>query len=185
WFFAREEYELRIDLGGCPMTAINDTTETLVNTPVDISVLVNDLGTEEIDTTSMEIGISALNGTANVDTILWMADYTPVSGFVGLDSFTYVFCYGVYPVKSLCDSAMVFINVIPLPEDCMNNMDDDGDGLIDCKDPDCQLVAPNIQRMKQGYLDWAILCLIAFLLYSLIQKGFIGQLIRKQPLEIK
>ena len=80
---------------------------------------------------------------------------------------------------------MVFVNVFPLPEDCQNNIDDDGDGMIDCDDPDCQLVAPSIQRMKQGYLDWIILCLMAFLCYSLLKKGFIGQLIRKRPLEIK
>ncbi len=185
WFFAREEYELRIDLGGCPMTAVNDTTETPINTPVDITVLVNDLGTEEIDTTSMSVGISALNGAAEIDTISWIADYTPAPGFIGLDSFTYVFCYGIQPVRSLCDSALVFINVISVPEDCQNNVDDDGDGLTDCDDPDCQLVAPNIERVKQGYLDWAILFLIGLFFYTLIQKGFIGQLIRKQPQEIK
>ena len=126
-----------------------------------------------------------MNGIATFDTITLLSEYIPNTGFIGLDSFTYLFCYGIPPVRSLCDSAMVFVNVIPLPEDCQNNIDDDGDGMIDCDDPDCQLVAPSIQRMKQGYLNWIILCLMAFLCYSLLKKGFIGQLIRKRPLEIK
>ena len=28
-------------------------------------------------------------------------------------------------------------------EDCTNGIDDDGDGLIDCDDPDCQVDAPS------------------------------------------
>ena len=31
----------------------------------------------------------------------------------------------------------VQIILVPVPEDCANGIDDDGDGLIDCDDPDC------------------------------------------------
>jgi len=170
WFFAREEYELEIELGGCPIIAINDTSQTPINTAIGLAILENDLGTEVIDTIITSVVIPPLNGIANFDTLSLLADYTPASGFLGLDSFTYIFCYGIRPVRSLCDSAVVFINVTPLPEDCQNNVDDDGDGMIDCDDPDCQLVAPPIQRMKQGYLAWFILLIIGLLFYNLTRK---------------
>jgi hypothetical protein len=32
--------------------------------------------------------------------------------------------------------------ILSCPEVCNNNIDDDGDGFIDCDDPDCQVVAP-------------------------------------------
>lgn len=167
WFFAREEYEFQIELGGCPMIAVNDTTQTPINTPITVAVLANDVGTDEIDTTSISVGWPALNGSATFDTIALIADYTPAPGFIGLDSFTYVFCYGILPVRNLCDSAVVYVNVTPLPEDCQNTIDDDGDGLIDCDDPDCQLLqTPVIQRVRKGYFGWIILCLIGFLFYK-------------------
>ncbi|MEZ4959932.1 MAG: DNRLRE domain-containing protein, partial [Saprospiraceae bacterium] len=39
---------------------------------------------------------------------------------------------------SSMDSVIVTVTVCP--EDCTNGIDDDGDGLIDCDDPDCQAV---------------------------------------------
>jgi len=56
--------------------------------------------------------------------------------------------------------------VNPLPEDCTNNVDDDGDGMTDCDDPDCQLVAPSIYRMKKGYIGWLILLIFGLLFYQ-------------------
>jgi len=166
WFFAREEYEQQTELGGCPINAINDTTETPINTPLTIQVLLNDLGTENIDTTNIKIGFPSLNGNTQFDFINLVAEYAPASGFIGLDSFTYVFCYGILPVRSLCDSATVFVTITPLPEDCTNNVDDDGDGMTDCDDPDCQLVAPSIYRMKKGYIGWLILLIFGLLFYQ-------------------
>lgn len=163
WFFAREEYVLELELGGCPMVAIDDSTRMAVNTTKDVDILVNDLGTDEIDTTSIGIGFLAANGIAIFDSINLNVNYTPNPGFVGNDTFTYVFCYGILPVRSLCDSATVFVVVEPRPEDCKNTFDDDGDGLADCDDPEC-LQNGIIQRKKQENLWWVILLISFFFL---------------------
>ena len=187
WFFAREEYELQVELGGCPMTAINDTTTTAINTPISLQVLTNDLGTENIDTTSIGVGTLPLNGIASFDSISLQSFYTPNNGFIGLDSFTYVFCYGILPVRSFCDSATVFVTVTPLPEDCKNNIDDDGDGMTDCDDPDCQLLIPvTIQRMKEGTYGgfFFVIASLFFLIYKYREK-VIFQSIKRRLQEIK
>ncbi|HHM20868.1 MAG TPA: hypothetical protein ENJ20_02490, partial [Bacteroidetes bacterium] len=42
-------------------------------------------------------------------------------------------------------TSQVTVNVILCSEDCTNGIDDDGDGLIDCDDPDCIIsAAPNL-----------------------------------------
>lgn len=148
WFFAREEYELRVELGDCPMVAIDDSVIMPTNTTDSVMVLNNDLGTENIDTTSISVGFPPLNGLASFDSVSLIAHYEPNPGFIGQDSFTYVFCYGILPVRSLCDSATVYITVEPKPEDCFNTFDDDGDGLVDCDDPDCLPAQPIIRRKK-------------------------------------
>lgn len=164
WFFAREEYELQVELGGCPIDAQNDSTRMAVNTSKTLQVLTNDLGTDQIDTTSINVGVAPLNGNAMFDTISLLAEYTPNPGFIGIDSFTYIFCYGILPVMSLCDSAKVFVVVEPRPEDCNNIFDDDGDGLADCDDPECQFNVPAvIQRKKQETLWWIVLVLSCFI----------------------
>lgn len=150
WFFAREEYELQLELGRCPMIAINDTTVMTVNMDTSIQILANDMGTENIDTTSITIGLLPVNGIVVFDSLNLVTDYIPDKGYVGQDSFTYVFCYGILPVRNLCDSATVYITVEPIAENCLNNFDDDGDGLIDCKDPDCLPTKPiTIFRRKE------------------------------------
>ncbi len=184
WFFAREEYVLEIELGGCPINAQDDSTRMAVNTSKMISILDNDLGTENIDTTSIILGILPDNGLINFDSVTLEANYTPELGFIGRDSFTYVFCYGILPVRSLCDSAMVYITVEPRPEDCKNTFDDDGDGLADCDDPDCQPNAPTvIQRKQQENLWWIILLISYFFIKIEWNESSIAQSKEKQLLE--
>ncbi|MCB0522250.1 MAG: DNRLRE domain-containing protein [Saprospiraceae bacterium] len=48
---------------------------------------------------------------------------------------TYEICEAINLTN--CDTALVTVNVINL-EDCTNGLDEDGDGLVDCEDPDCQ-----------------------------------------------
>ncbi len=177
WFFAREEYVLQIDLGSCPINAQDDFTMTPANTCRELEVLGNDLGTDQIDTTSIEVGIVPLNGMASFDSISYRTEYCPNPGFVGVDSFTYVFCYGILPVNSLCDSAMVFVTVTPSIEDCKNGFDDDGDGLIDCDDPECQLTESlTIKRVKQGYFGWLILLIGGLFFYRKSRRNlFVNQ----------
>ncbi|MEM1120850.1 MAG: Ig-like domain-containing protein, partial [Bacteroidota bacterium] len=178
WFFAREEYELQIELGNCPIDAQNDSTRMAVNTSRTLGVLNNDLGTDQIDTTSIGVGEAPLNGIASFDTTTYEATYTPNPGFVGRDSFTYVFCYGILPVNNLCDTAEVYVVVEPRPEDCKNMFDDDGDGLADCNDPDCQFNVPAvIQRRKQESLWWMILLLSMLLpTFQLVKRRFLEKI---------
>ncbi|HFA47923.1 MAG TPA: hypothetical protein ENJ95_02765 [Bacteroidetes bacterium] len=42
--------------------------------------------------------------------------------------------------KGCTATDQVTVTVATCPEDCTNGIDDDGDGLIDCDDPDCQAV---------------------------------------------
>ena len=67
-------------------TAVNDTATTPVNTPVTVSVLTNDTagtGTLAVTATSTPAhGTVVINGDGTVT-------YTPASGYVGPDSFTY------------------------------------------------------------------------------------------------
>jgi len=158
WFFAREEYIVQVDSGGCPIVAKPDSIVMFVNTMDDIDILINDLGTDKIDTTSIGINISPNNGVAVFDSVNLIAIYTPTPGFVGVDTFEYEFCYGIPPVRSLCHSTEVYVTVLPLPEDCTNTHDDDGDGLADCDDPDCLPMNAPIKR-KQNGVWWIIIFL--------------------------
>jgi len=179
WFFAREEYIWPVATAGCPITAYNDSTILPVNTSRDINVLTNDIGTELIDTAGIYIGFQPNDGLATFDSIALQASYTPNPGFVGMDTFSYVFCYGIKPVRNLCDSAWVYVTVTPEPENCSNMADDDGDGLIDCDDPDCQpLKVTNIYRKKQEF--WWILFLLV-LFFTPFSRNKIN---RKLPLTI-
>ena len=114
WFFAREEYVLQIELGDCPISAQPDSTRIFVNTMTDIEILANDIGTEEIDTTSIMVITSPDNGSVLLDTLTFFTKYTPNPGFIGIDSFQYEFCYGILPVRSLC-SCLLYTS--PSPRD--------------------------------------------------------------------
>jgi len=181
WFFAREEYVLEVELGGCPINAQDDSTRMAVNTSKIIDILDNDQGTEQIDTASIIVGYDPLNGSVTFDSTSLLANYTPNPGFIGYDSFTYVFCYGILPVRSLCDSAMVYVVVEPRPEDCKNSFDDDGDGLADCDDPEC-LLGVTIQRKKQENLWWIVLLISCLFLKIEVGTYAIAQSKEKPPL---
>jgi hypothetical protein len=173
WFFAREEITLQLDLGGCPMVGEDDSVTIRVNMDTAINVLMNDFGTEKIDTTSITVGITAPNGMVQFDTVSLNAQYMPDSGYIGRDSFSYVFCYGILPVRSLCDSSWVYIDILADKENCMNMVDDDGDGKADCDDPDCQPIMGSIQRKKQN--DFWLLCMIILFLSSLAFSTNMGE----------
>ncbi len=168
WFFAREEAVEEVELGGCPIRAFPDSVTMIVNTMKDIGVLSNDFGTEEIDTTNLSVTIAPINGTAAFDILTLFAKYTPSPGYIGLDSFEYEFCYGIPPVRNLCNSATVYITVLPIPENCMNTIDDDGDGLVDCDDPDCLPTNAVIQRKQEGL--WWMMLLIGFFFFKYLDK---------------
>jgi len=77
--------------------------------------------------------------------------YLPDNGFIGVDSFQYLVCYDLLPENSLCDLAKVFVNVGDLTEtNCMDGVDNDNDGLIDCDDSDCLPISPSSIQQGQG-----------------------------------
>ena len=115
--------------------AENDLDSTGIGQPRTIFVLVNDsdfnfnLDTSSITTTGV---LQPVNGTiTGINTATGEITYQPNAGFTGVDHFEYIIC----DLTNLCDTALV--TIVILNEDCSNGIDDDGDGLIDCDDPDC------------------------------------------------
>ena len=97
--------------------AIDDNTQTYQNTAVVIPVKFNDTDPDAAGTPNGTLGTpvkltNPTHGTvvANVDGTF---TYTPTTGFVGSDSFTYQICDNGTP--SLCDTATVTINVLAPP----------------------------------------------------------------------
>ena len=144
WFFSREENEAEVTMEECPIKAIDDTTATLLNEMITIDILANDFGGVEINKDVLMVGnITPQNGSVVFDTQNGDLNYTPNFAFIGNDTFEYVMCLDIIPVNALCDTALVIVAVQPADnEDCKNGIDDDGDGLSDCEDPDCLPATP-------------------------------------------
>ena len=109
----KEEVTVVLDDNNCPPIANNDFNNTLVNTSVSGNVLTNDwdLNGDNINVSTPSPLTPPANGsvTLNPD---GSYTYTPDTDFEGEDSFTYVMCDDGTP--SLCDTATVFIEVIPV-----------------------------------------------------------------------
>ena len=118
-----------------PPIAVDDTDSTGVGIPVTVDVVSNDFDYNgNLDTSSVTtVGVlQPAHGTVTgIDPTTGEMTYQPNGGFAGEDSFEYIIC----DLTSLCDTALVTIIIVN--EDCTNGVDDDGDGLIDCDDPDC------------------------------------------------
>ncbi|MFK7772199.1 MAG: Ig-like domain-containing protein [Saprospiraceae bacterium] len=130
-----------------PPIAIDDYDSTEINTPVTINVLENDIEPDGGTIELISAGTEASNNTTNQGGILSIDDngtpldatddqiiYTPLTGYLGVDTFTYRICD--QQAIPLCDTAFVFVTIVPV-EICGNGLDDDGDGDIDCDDSDC------------------------------------------------
>ncbi len=98
---------------GNEVIAIDDATTTLINTPINIIVLLNDIGT---NLGIFGIPIEPTNGTAtiNIDNSI---TYTPNLGFVGTDEFTYLvedeFGNGALAVVSILVSDITSTDNLP------------------------------------------------------------------------
>ena len=90
-----------------PPIAINDEFNTQVNQPVTIEILGNDSDPDGDDIEVVFIDEPNNGNVIPLDNGSYI--YVPDSGFVGIDSFTYVICDVVDP--PLCDTATVYINV--------------------------------------------------------------------------
>src|SRR5690606_30688168 len=90
-----------------PPVAINDTVEGYILT---IPVLDNDFDPDGDNIFVTDIIEQPANGTATINADGTIT-YIPDEGFTGVDSFTYVICDDGIP--SMCDTAIVYINVLP------------------------------------------------------------------------
>ena len=102
-----KETTVIITVVGLPPVAIRNDTVTLINTPVIISVLNNDIQTDEDSLVLCPNAIvtNGSNGTAtqNSDGTI---TYTPNTGYSGIDSFVYIICD---PEGN--DTAIVYITI--------------------------------------------------------------------------
>ncbi len=102
--------------------ASDDYATTLVNQPVTISVLSNDIGfLSQIDPGSVStVGLmQPKHGTLNINadgTIL----YIPNAGYSGVDTFEYRVCSTPSPI--VCDDAMVIVNISTCPSNGNQNI---------------------------------------------------------------
>lgn len=93
-----------------PIQALNDFTGTPHETPVVISVLSNDMGTDLI----VESVTSPSNGVASIQSDEQTVLYTPFADYVGLDTFEYTTCERDTEV---CRTAEVTVDVILAVDD--------------------------------------------------------------------
>ena len=92
------------------ITAVDDTTMTPANTPVNVPVMDNDIpGLVGLNPNSVDTipGSGPTNGTVMINAN-GTIDYTPDPNFAGMDTFMYVVCDSIVPDPN-CDTATVFI----------------------------------------------------------------------------
>lgn len=93
-----------------PPVAVDDINATLVDVPVNGNVITNDYDPDG-DNISVTLLDNPSNGSVTLGSI-GAYTYIPGPGFDGGDTFTYVLCDNGVP--SLCDTATVAIQVIPI-----------------------------------------------------------------------
>jgi LruC domain-containing protein len=95
-------------------TANDDSATTLINTPVDITVLVNDVaGSAALDPTTVTFipGTEpdpSTQGVFTVNPLTGLVTFTPVNGFTGTVTINYKVC----DLNELCDIATITVNII-------------------------------------------------------------------------
>ena len=136
---------------------IDDLLTTVVNSNFSGNVVNNDLG--DINISSISIGeIHPSNGTVMMNSNGIM-DYSPNLDFIGLDSFNYQICSNLDP--NLCDSAMVYLNVLCPVVDGVNQItgtvfyDNNQDGIRDLSDDGYPFVSIMLymDENQDGLLD--------------------------------
>jgi LruC domain-containing protein/uncharacterized repeat protein (TIGR01451 family) len=95
-------------------TANSDSQTTLINTPVDINILANDVagaGVIQPGSVAFIAGTepdAMSQGTFTVNATTGIVTFTPVNGFIGNVSIDYQVC----DLNNLCDMATITVNVI-------------------------------------------------------------------------
>jgi uncharacterized repeat protein (TIGR01451 family) len=92
---------------GRPVVAVDDAATAASGTPVDIPVLANDVDPDGGPLTFQGPPTPPAHGTAVIAGSA--VRYTPVAGFTGTDTFTYVAC----DLEGFCDAALVTVTVGP------------------------------------------------------------------------
>lgn len=133
-----------VNMPEMPPVALDDTAETLINTPVDIDILANDSDPDgTLDPSTVLIITPPINGTiTNIDGTTGIVTYEPDTAFFGIDTFEYQVCDD----DALCDTALVTVTVLspptanddaavtsintPVDIDVLDN-DIDPDGILD------------------------------------------------------
>ena len=87
------------------VVAQNDMAETLVNQPVEIAILTNDVFNPDAGTPNITFSDMPPNGTVTVNDDLTLL-YLPNLDFIGTDTFSYTLCVG-----GLCSTAIVTVIV--------------------------------------------------------------------------
>ncbi|MBL4585702.1 MAG: tandem-95 repeat protein, partial [Flavobacteriales bacterium] len=100
-----------ITAGNEPPIANADAAQTFENVPVNGNVLVND---GDPDGDNIILNTTPITDPTNGSVVMQpdgSFTYTPNTGFIGADTYTYSICDDGVPV--LCDTAVVTINVLP------------------------------------------------------------------------
>jgi hypothetical protein len=100
-----------------PPIAADDATETYLNTAVVIHVKANDVDPDPTGTPNGTLGTPTKLTDPAHGTVALNPDgtytYTPTTGYIGNDTFTYRICDNGTP--SLCDTATVTVTILPAP----------------------------------------------------------------------
>ena len=105
-----------------PPVAADDTITGFEDSLIVINILQNDTDiNNNIDTASISIVAGPFNGSVTIDTITGLITYTPVANYNGVDSMQYSICDHGLPVY--CDTAWVFINILPVNDPPVANDD--------------------------------------------------------------
>lgn len=93
---------------GLALAAADDTAATTSDTPVAIDVLANDtIPADALDRITLAIATTPAHGVVAIDPATNLFTYTPGTGFLGTDSFSYQIC----AAGAACQTAVVAVTV--------------------------------------------------------------------------
>lgn len=92
-------------------TAVADNSTTTEDVAVVTNVLANDSDDGALVNSTLTVTVQPADGTTVVNTLTGEITYTPTTGFIGMDTYTYQICDDGTP--SLCSTATVTITVNP------------------------------------------------------------------------
>ncbi len=116
-----DTFTVVVDDNAFPPVAENDTLTVFEDDTLQIDVLVNDTDFDnDIDTNSIQVISNPTNGLVSISNGL--ITYIPDSNYFGADSFVYSIC-DLTNTGVLCDTAIVFISVVSVPDAPIANKD--------------------------------------------------------------